>query len=333
MKIVVTGASGFIGSAFTNAVMQSTEHTVVALVRNTSARSLRRLYHLQPYEEEGRLHVINGDLNGDLSGLCEHADAVVNFAARTFVDHSIKDPMPFIEANVLGAFHILEDARRNKVKRFIQISTDEVLGSILEGAYREDARLNPTNVYSATKAGAEALAIAYAHTYGMHTTITRCENCYGPWQHPQKAFPVFVKSVLSNTPIPVYGDGGHVRQWLWVSDHVDAILHLLQTDHAPGEVFHVAGNQEITNLELAKRIVRAVWEADHNCSWTDTYDVAKIAAMIKFVPDHDIRPGHDRRYALNCDKLMKLGWTPKVSLTDGIKRAVAWYIANAWWMR
>jgi dTDP-glucose 4,6-dehydratase len=321
-KILVTGGSGFIGSAFIRRALQTTDYTIRTLIRNTNQRNLERL-HRFPFVNnligKGRLQLVYGDLLGDLSDVCEDCDYVINFAAKTFVDHSIRDPLPFIEANVLGTYKLLEDAKRNKVKRFIQISTDEVYGAILEGAYTEDSRLNPTNPYAASKAGADALAISYAHTFKMHTIVTRTENNYGIFQHPQKAFPVFTKMASRGVPLPVYGDGGHARQWLWVDDHVDALMLLLKADVPPGEVFHVAGNQELTNLELAKRIVKA-------CGKEFTEE------SIKFVPDHHIRPGHDRRYALVCDKLRSLGWEPKVGLDEGIKKAVDWYRENQWWL-
>lgn len=316
MRLLVTGASGFIGSAFVRRALQSTEHFIVGLVRDTDERYITRLDSVRGHE---RLRLVKGDLLGDLSGICEEIDAVVNFAARTFVDHSIRDTLPFIEANVLGTHRILEDARRNKVKRFIQVSTDEVYGAILEGAYSEDARINPTNPYAASKAGADALAISYAHTFGMHTTITRTENNYGPYQHPQKVFPAFVRRALAGDKLPIYGDGKHRRQWLWVDDHVDAILLLLATDYERGQVFHIAGSQELENLELAKRIIDALGLAD----WRE---------RIRFLDDHNIRPGHDRRYALSCDKLRALGWAPKVDLDAGIRRAVGWYAANPKWL-
>lgn len=322
-KICVTGASGFIGSAFVRKVLKETNYTIRALIRNTNKRNLERLYnfeHVREAEKDGRLHVINGDLLGDLSDLCENCNYVINFAAKTFVDQSIRDPLPFIEANFMGTYRLLEDARRNKVEKYIQISTDEVYGAILSGAYTEDSRINPTNPYAATKAGADALVIAYANTFKMNTIITRTENNYGIMQHPQKAFPVFIKAAMADQSIPVYGDGKHSRQWLWVDDHVDALLTLLESNVPPGEVYHVAGNQELTNLELAEKITLACGK----------YFTEK---SIHFVPDHNIRPGHDRRYALVCDKMAKLGWEPKVPLDKGIEMAAEWYINNYWWLK
>lgn len=318
MKICVSGASGFIGSHFLRRVMNDTDHTVRALVRNTDQRNLKRLQQpaIQRGILQGRIQVIYGDLLGDISGLCEGVDAVVHFAAKTYVDHSIKDASVFVKTNVLGTFHLLEEARRHKIKRFVQVSTDEVYGSILQGSYTEEAPINPTNPYAATKAGADALAISYAHTYGLHTVISRTENNYGPNQHPQKVFPVFTKKALSDEPLPVYGDGGHVRQWLHVDDHVSGLFLLLEGNVPPGEVFHIAGNQELTNLELARRILKGL---------------NKPEGQIQHIDDHDIRPGHDRRYALNCDKLRALGWEPKVSLDVGIPATVEWYANNPWW--
>lgn len=321
MKILVTGASGFIGAAFVRYVLSNHDNiTIRALVRNTNQRNLLRLksYNsVQVAEQKGRLQIINGDLLGDLSDICENVDWVVNFAAKTFVDHSIRDALPFIESNVLGTHRLLEDARRNKVKRFIQISTDEVYGAILNGAYTENSKINPTNPYAASKAGADALAISYAHTYKLHVTVTRTENNYGPMQHPQKVLPVFVKAANKGELLPIYGDGLHSRQWLYVDDHVDGILKLLHKEDLPlGEIFHIAGNQELTNIDLAKKILKYC---------------GKPQNQIKFVPDHDIRPGHDRRYAIVSDKIRGLGWEPKTSLDVGLAETVAWYSENPWW--
>jgi dTDP-glucose 4,6-dehydratase len=326
MKILVTGASGFIGSHFVKEVLENTDHTVVALVRNTAAKNMSRL--VVPLNRVIDMHLVNGDLLGDISGISEGCDAVVNFAAKTFVDHSIRDPWPFVEANVVGTYRLLEDARKNGVKRFIQISTDEVYGPILEGAYKEDARLNPTNPYAAAKAGADCLVQSYTHTFGLWTAITRTENNYGPWQNPQKVFPAFVKALLAGRKLPVYGDGKHRRQWLWVTDHCSAVLRLLIADVDPGQIFHVAGSQELENLELAKKIIEAYIKAVPGDlvegSWR---------THIQMMDDHNVRPGHDRRYALECQKMRELGWKPEVGLDSGIQLAVDWYVNNEWWLR
>jgi dTDP-glucose 4,6-dehydratase len=322
-KILVTGASGFIGSAFVRYVLKNYEKdiTIRALVRNTNQRNLLRLKHynfIENCERTGQLQIINGDLLGDISDVCEHVDWVVNFAAKTFVDHSIRDSLPFIEANIIGTYRLLEDARRNKVKRFLQVSTDEIYGPASEAPFDENAKINPTNPYSASKAGADALAISYAHTYKLHTTITRTENNFGFWQHPQKALPVFVKAANENRPIPLYGDGLHVRQWLYVDDHVTGILKLLEKeDLTAGEVFNIAACHELTNLELAKKILRYC---------------GKPEDRIQFIPDEVIRPGHDRRYALSSNKIRNLGWEPKTSLDVGLAESVAWYLENPWWL-
>lgn len=330
MKILVTGASGFIGSHFVQHVLQSTSHSVVALVRNSEQRNQGRLFTLMGPHESHRVRVVHGDLLADISGVSEGCDAVVNFAAKTFVDHAIRDPWPFIASNVCGTYNILEDARRNKVKWFIQVSTDEVYGAIQEGAYREDARINPTNPYSASKVGADALAISYAHTFGLWTAVTRTENNYGPFQHPQKVFPTFVKALLDGKQLPIYGDGKHRRQWLYVTDHCTAIMTLLEAAPTlqPGQIYHVAGSQELENLELAKRIIAAYLRKVGGQIKPPGF----VDGHIKFLDDHNVRPGHDRRYALMCERMTELGWKAVVGLDDGIQKAVNWYVDNAWWL-
>lgn len=335
MKILVTGSAGFIGSAFIRRVLGTTDHSIRAFTHHTSERNLLRLTldnNFQTERKRGGVELIYGDLS-DTLGLCEGVDAVVHFAARTFVDQSILDPRPFIESNVIGTFNLLEDVRRYDVKKYIQVGTDEVYGSILEGAYTEDAPLNPTNPYSASKAAGDTLAISYAHTYGLNTVITRTENNYGPWQHPQKVFPTFVRKLLAGQKLPLYGDGKHVRQWLWVDDHVDALLHLLQTPTSPGSIYHIAGAQELENLELARRIIIAMREEKGPLEMKTTEWGDEWASLIEFVPDEKIRPGHDRRYALDSTKLRATGWEPKVSLDTGIEKAVSWYLENPWWLQ
>ena len=327
MKILVTGASGFIGSHFVKHMLAEDDKCiVVGLVRNSDQKNQKRLQSILGNE---RLNIVYGDLLQDISGISEGCDVVVNFAAKTFVDHSIRDPWPFIDSNIVGTYKLLEDARRNGVKRFIQISTDEVYGAILEGAYTEDARINPTNPYAAAKAGADALVVSYTHTFGLWTAVTRTENNYGPFQHPQKVFPTFVKALLAGKKLPIYGDGRHRRQWLWVGDHCAAVALLVKADVEPGQIFHVAGSQELENLELAKNII---WEFDEFVQMGIYKLRQPWQERIEFWNDHDIRPGHDRRYALVCDKMKKLGWAPLVGLDSGIRAAVRWYVENRMWL-
>jgi dTDP-glucose 4,6-dehydratase len=306
MKILITGARGFIGSALARRLINEGKHEIVAFARPTSNMSELRLASNPSFK------IQYGDMLGDISGLCEGIDMVVHFAAKTHVDHSIKDATSFIMSNVVGTSRLLEEANRQKVKAFITISTDEVYGQILQGSYDESAPINPRNPYAASKAGADAITLAYHHTYGMWTAVTRTENNYGPYQHSQKAIPTFIKKAMRDDPLPVYGDGKHVRQWLYVDDHVNALCKMIQSYKSlePGEVWHIAGQQELTNTELANMIIK----------------ITGSKSQIEYIEDHDIRPGHDRRYALSCDKMKdRLQWTPAIKIDEGLYKLYKWY--------
>lgn len=315
MRILVTGCLGFIGSHFVKHVLNNyPDIQVVGLNRNTNQNNIARL---KETILDKRFSMYYADIaRSDLSDAFTDVDYVVNFAAKTFVDYSIREPYPFIESNVVGAYRMLEQARKSStIKRFIQISTDEVYGAILNGKYTEDSRLNPSNPYAAAKAGGDALALSYFNTYKLPVIITRTENNYGEFQSREKVFPTFVRKALANEPLPVYGDGKHRRMWLYVEDHCTAIMKLIK-DGLNGEIYHVAGEQELENIELARKILKVMGKPEN---------------LIAFVPDHDKRPGHDRRYALDCTKLRTIGWTPLTGLDAGIEKTVNWYINNPWW--
>lgn len=326
MNILVTGAFGFIGSYFIKYLLSAApEVEVYAFARNTSQQNHKRLGSAI---KSDRLHLIYGDLAslGTLSGLCEGMDVVVNFAAKTFVDHSLKDRQPFIESNIVGADMLMEDATRYGVKCFVQVSTDEVYGQILQGAYKEDAELQPRNPYAWSKACADLSAIQRHRTYNFPVIVTRTENNFGPYQHRQKALPTFVRNALNDHPIPVYGDGLHVRCWLHVEEHCRAIGYLIwralhvTPSKVPlfGEIFHVAGEQELTNLELAKFVLKVL---------------NKPETLIKHIDDHNIRPGHDRRYALDCSKLDRAGFKIKQDLFASLSDTILWYKNNPEWTK
>ncbi len=325
MKILVTGARGFIGSLFLEYMTRTDnergieDREYVAFHRDTNSWSEKRLAEVHG----DNITYCKGDLTGDISGLCEGVDVVFNFAAKTFVDHSIVDPTAFVQSNVVGTMRLLEESRRHNVKAFFQVSTDEVYGQILKGYHSETSPLCPRNPYAASKAGADALVLSYAHTYSkMFTCVTRTENNYGVRQHPQKVVPRFVEQALADKRLPVYGDGQHVRQWLHVSDHCSALRMLMEKGWyrsmvPSGEVYHVAGKEELTNLSLAQMILTIL---------------DKPTSMIDFIEDHDIRPGHDKRYALTCDKIEQaIGWTPSVTLAAGMRSVVQWYADNPQW--
>jgi len=321
-KILVTGCLGFIGSHFVKYTLNNTDWDIVGFNRDSNQRNELRIYGKDCHPDTAsRFNLIYGDLsnNSNVSGLLEDVDFCVNFAAKTFVDHSIRDARPFVESNILGTVNLLEEAKRNKntLLRYIQVSTDEVYGAILAGSYKETARLNPTNPYSAAKASGDMMTLAYYHTYGVPAIITRTENNFGEYQHPQKALPKFVKFAMEGRPIPIYGDGQHSRMWLYVEEHCSAIHHLLAKGKN-GEIYHVAGEQELTNNQLAEIVLSTL---------------GKNPMCFEYINDFNIRPGHDRRYALDTEKIRATGWKPKYRLADKLRDVILWYRDNDWWMK
>ena len=314
MKYLVTGGAGFIGSNFVHYLLQTyAECAVVNLDKLTYAGNLD---NLKDIEHDPRHHFIQGDIaDTDLVNtiFCEGIDVAVNFAAETHVDRSIGDPADFIKTDVFGTYVLLEAAKRCGVKKFIQISTDEVYGSIEHGhSSAETDQLLPRNPYSASKAGADRLAYSYFATYGVPVCITRASNNYGPYQYPEKLIPLFVTNLLENKPVPIYGDGKNVRDWLHVMDHCAAVDCVIRSG-VDGEVYNVGGGNERENIEIVNIIFK---------------HLKKPEALKQYVKD---RLGHDRRYSLSSAKLRRLGWKPQMDFAQGLQATIDWYAGNRWW--
>ena len=317
-KILVTGAAGFIGSNFVRLLLRERgDVRVVALDALTYAGNLDNLADIAG---NPRYTFVRGDICDQTvleplfaAGL----DAVVNFAAETHVDRSIHGATAFVHTNILGVQTMLDLARGHDVARFLQVSTDEVYGSLGDtGKFEETTPLAPTSPYSASKASADMLVQAYHHTFGLPTLITRCSNNYGPYQFPEKLIPLFVTNLLEGRKVPLYGDGLNVRDWVHVDDHCEAILTVLDKA-APGSVYNIGGDRELPNTEIARRILSHLGKDD---------------TSIEYVTD---RPGHDRRYAMDIRQIAaNLGWRPRVDFERGITETIDWYVANEdWWRR
>jgi dTDP-glucose 4,6-dehydratase len=315
-NILVTGGAGFIGSAFVRYMVKQYPHyRIIVLDKLTYAGNLDNLL---PVHDEPNYHFERGDIADRVVVqrlLDQHQiDAIVNFAAESHVDRSILDPDAFLHTDVIGTYILLETARALGIKRFHQVSTDEVYGSIPVGFFKEGDTLEPNNPYSASKAGGELMVRAYAVTHGMHTTVTRGSNTFGPYQYPEKVLPLFITEAIDDRPLPVYGDGKQVRDWLYVDDHaaaVDLVLHQGQ----PGEIYNVGGENERHNIDVTRLMLKLL---------------GKPETLIRHVTD---RPGHDRRYALNCDKIKALGWRQSGEFEALMAMTVAWYQQNEWWWR
>jgi dTDP-glucose 4,6-dehydratase len=315
VDVLVTGGAGFIGSNFVRyALSRHPDWRVTTLDKLTYAGRRENLHDVMDHP---RHRFVHGDILDDsVSGpLVERADVVVHFAAETHVDRSIRAAAEFIRTDVEGTFVLLEAARRApRLRRFVQISTDEVYGSVPTGASRETDELRPRNPYAASKAGADRLAYSYWATHNVPVIVTRASNNYGPYQFPEKVIPLFVTNALDDIPVPLYGDGMNVRDWLHVDDHCYA-LDLLVEKAENGEVYNIGGGNEITNRDLTHRLLALA---------------GKSSALIKPIVD---RPGHDRRYSLDSTKLRALGWTPETPFDAGLDKTVEWYRRNEWWWR
>jgi len=317
MKLLVTGGAGFIGSAFIRlSLLADGSLRIVNLDKLTYAGNLE---NLESVAQEPRYRFVHGDVcDADLVDSLlaeEHPDAIVHFAAESHVDRSIFTPSPSFETNLRGTFTLLEAARRHRTARYLQVSTDEVYGSLappLEAG--ESFPLNPSSPYSASKAGADLLARSYFLTYQLPVVITRASNNYGPYHFPEKLIPLMISNAFEDRPLPVYGDGMQVRDWLFVEDHCRGIRAVLDRGR-DGEIYNIGGNCSLPNLEVVRRILRATGKPDR---------------LIEYVTD---RPGHDRRYALSSEKLMReTGWAPQVDFEQGLARTVDWYRHNTAWV-
>jgi len=312
MRLLVTGGAGFIGSNFVRHILNAhSDYEITVLDKLTYAG---RKENLQDVWD--RLIFEKGDITKreDVESSTKGVDCIVNFAAETHVDRSILEAGAFVLTDVLGVYNLLEAARKFNVPRFIQISTDEVYGDITAGSFEETARLNPRNPYSASKAGAELLCRAYFETYGLSVIVTRSSNNYGPYQHPEKLIPKSIIRALLNQPIPVYGSGKNIRDWLYVGDNCEAIDRVLHMGGS-GEIYNVAANQELENLQVVKSILKLA---------------GKPESLIQFVKD---RLGHDLRYSIKADRISALGWKPRTEFGAGIRKTVEWYKQNAEWWR
>jgi len=319
MRLLVTGGCGFIGANFLYAMRERhPDWLLVNLDRLTYAGNLGSLRALEA-EAGDRYVFVHGDIcdRALVSGLLEeHAiDAVVNFAAESHVDRSIDDPAPFVTTNVLGAQNVLDCARRANVRRVVHVSTDEVYGSLgPTGQFHETTPLAPNSPYSASKAGADLLARAYHETYGQDVVVTRCSNNYGPFQFPEKLIPLMYTRAVAGEPLPVYGDGRNVRDWIFVDDHCRGVELALLSGRA-GAVYNFGGAAEMPNIEVVRAVLRLT---------------GRDESLVRFVTD---RPGHDRRYAMNFDLAAReLGFAPSVTFAQGMERTIAWYQANSVWL-
>ena len=311
-KLLVTGGAGFIGSNFIRYMLN--KHDDVAVINLDKLTYAGNPDNLKDFEKEDRYRFVRGDIcdASVVDTLVREADVIVNFAAESHVDRSIGNPDDFIKTDIFGCFVLLEAARKYGVQRFVQISTDEVYGSIKNGLFKESDPLMPSSPYSASKAGADRLVYSYHVTYALPVVIPRSSNNFGPYQYPEKLISLFVTNALDNQHLPIYGDGKNIRDWLYVLDNCEAI-DLIMEKRKDGEAYNVGAGNEKTNLEITELILE---------------NTRKPKSLMTFVED---RKGHDRRYALNTDKIQKLGWKPHHEFSQALAETVEWYRDNRWW--
>ncbi len=313
-KYLITGGAGFIGSNFVHYLYRKHKNIQVIVLDKLGYSA--SLENLRKYFGRKDFLFIKGDICDAqiVAQAMAGADVVINFAAEVAVDRSIDDPQSFLKTDIFGVYTLLQEARKQKgLQKFVQISTDEVYGQILKGSFREDSVTLPRNPYAASKLGGERIAYSFFKTYDLPVVITRAANNYGPWAYPEKVIPLFMTNLFDGVPVPVYGQGKQMRDWLYVEDHCAAI-DLLVRKGQNGEVYNVGAGEECTNLALTKRILTLM---------------NKDNSYIRFVAD---RPGHDFRYSLNCAKLKKLGWKPEYDIAAGLKLTIDWYKNNeSWW--
>lgn len=311
MKMLITGAAGFIGSNFVRYMLGENPYAeIVVLDKLTYAGRRENLADVMD-----RIRFVEGDVCDKeiVKETMAGCDAVINFAAESHVDRSITHPEDFVRTDVMGVFTLLEEARRTNVGKFVQISTDEVYGSTLSEPFTEKTILDPSSPYSASKAGGELLARSYVRTYGLNVMVTRSSNNYGPYQYPEKLIPLVIIKAMRDESIPVYGTGKNIRDWLYVEDNCRGIDLILRKGK-PGDIYNIGGGNERTNIDIVKLILK---------------EMNKPETLIKFVTD---RPGHDFRYSLDWDMAKGLGWKPVMPFEEGIKRTVRWYLENTkWW--
>jgi dTDP-glucose 4,6-dehydratase len=315
-NLLITGGAGFIGSNFVRYMLGKHPHyKLVVYDKLTYAGNVSSLLDVH---DDPRYRFVRGDI-ADKHSLAEtirehHIDTIVNFAAESHVDRSILEPDAFIHTDVVGTYVLLEAAKQFNLERFHQVSTDEVYGSIPVGEFKEGDPLEPNSPYSASKAGGELMVRAYHETYGLNTVVTRGSNTFGPYQYPEKVAPLFITNAIDDLSLPMYGDGRQVRDWLYVLDHcsgIDLVLHR----GVAGEVYNLGGGNERHNIDVTRQILQLL---------------GKPESLIKTVAD---RPGHDRRYALDCARLHALGWRPAHTFEQALAETVAWYRDNEWWWR